>query len=293
MYWDLSLRFNDILSSLNEKERRFLSWVYDFAYDAHLGQKRKSWEDYFIHPLAVSIKLHNKFNDSQLTCAGLLHDTVEDNPEIYIKDIYLNFWFEIWYLVDSVTKNKQKYYWEEFIFERKIDKFLFWWMNNIKCFLLKLADRDDNMKTLANLKDNKQVRMAFETQAIFSPLEEIIWFHTINSIEEWNNNLRNHCNERKLNNYLELKDYLINKTFRNFSNESFDTVYKNTANVSWKITDRDTFITFLKIPNIDDKIDIETIQINENWKFLAIIKFKKWEIIDKDITLEISDTYSF
>jgi (p)ppGpp synthase/HD superfamily hydrolase len=47
-------------------------------------------------------------------------------------------------------------------------------MNNVKCFLLKLADRDDNMKTLTNLKDNKQVRMAFETQAIFSPLEEII-----------------------------------------------------------------------------------------------------------------------
>ena len=197
MYWDLSLRFNDILSSLNEKERAFLLSVYNFAYDAHLGQKRKSGEDYFIHPLAVGISLHDKFWDQQLTCAWLLHDTVEDNPEICIKDIYLNFWFEIWYLVDSVTKNKQKFYWEEFIFERKIDKFLFWWMNNIKCFLLKLADRDDNMKTLTNLKDNKQVRMAFETQAIFSPLEIIIWFHSIKSIEEWNNNLKNHCIERK------------------------------------------------------------------------------------------------
>jgi GTP pyrophosphokinase len=46
---------------LNEKERAFLSSVYDFAYDAHLGQKRKSGEDYFIHPLAVSITLHEKF----------------------------------------------------------------------------------------------------------------------------------------------------------------------------------------------------------------------------------------
>jgi (p)ppGpp synthase/HD superfamily hydrolase len=47
-------------------------------------------------------------------------------------------------------------------------------MNNVKCFLLKIADRDDNLKTFTNLKDNKQVRMAFETQAIFSPLETII-----------------------------------------------------------------------------------------------------------------------
>jgi (p)ppGpp synthase/HD superfamily hydrolase len=293
MYWDLSLRFSDILSSLNEKERVFLTSVYDFAYAAHLGQKRKSGEDYFIHPLAVSLNLHDKFSDLELTCAWLLHDTVEDNPEIFIKDIYINYWFEIWYLVDSVTKNKQKYYWEEFIFERKIDKFLFWWMKNIKCFLLKLADRDDNMKTLTNLKDNKQVRMAFETQAIFSPLEEIIWFHTINSIEEWYENFKYLCKEKNIDSYLYLKDYLINKTFRNFSNESFDSVYQNTANVTWKITDRETFKMFLKIPNIDDKIDIETIQVNENWQFLAIIKFKKWEIIDNNIKLEIWDTYSF
>jgi GTP pyrophosphokinase len=46
---------------LNKKERDFLSSVYNFAHDAHLGQKRKSGEDYFIHPLAVGISLHDKF----------------------------------------------------------------------------------------------------------------------------------------------------------------------------------------------------------------------------------------
>lgn len=293
MYWELSLQFNQILSTLNKKESDFLTLIYDFAFQAHLGQKRKSWEDYFIHPLAVWINLHNKFWDLQLTWAWLLHDAVEDNSTIDIADIYNKFWFEIWYLVDSVTKNKQKYYWEDFIFERKIDKFLFWGMKNIKCFLLKIADRDDNLKTLTNLKYNKQVRMAFETQAIFSPLENIINFHNIKSIEKWRNNFENHCQKRELNDYLLLKDYLINKTFRNFSNESFDAVYKNTVNVSWKITDRDTFKTFIRIPNINDKIDINTIEINENWQFLAIIRFKKWKIIDNNMKLSIWDTYSF
>ena len=66
-----------------------------FAKKHHHGQKRKTWEDYFIHPLAVWINLHNKFGDYQLTCAGLLHDTVEDNPEIYIKDIQLK-WMIFW-----------------------------------------------------------------------------------------------------------------------------------------------------------------------------------------------------
>jgi (p)ppGpp synthase/HD superfamily hydrolase len=44
-------------------------------------------------------------------------------------------------------------------------------MMDVRCFLLKLADREDNIKTLSILPDDKQVRMAFETQAIFSPLD--------------------------------------------------------------------------------------------------------------------------
>jgi hypothetical protein len=135
------------------------------------------------------------------------------------------------------------------------------------------------------------VRMAFETQAIFSPLEEIIWFHTIKSIEEWNNNLRNHCNERKLNNYLELKDYLINKTFSNFSNTSFDTVYKNTGNVAWKISDKRVLDELLQIPNIDNKIEAISINSWENDNFSYMFRFKKWEVIRSNIKLEIWDTY--
>jgi hypothetical protein len=49
----------------------------------------------------------------------------------------------------------------------------------------------------------------------------------------------------------------------------------------------------MKIKNIDQKVDIETIQINENWNFLAIIKFKKWEIIKQNVELSIWDSYSF
>lgn len=293
MYWDLSKRFEKLLLSVNDKDRKFFQSAYDFAYDAHLWQKRKSWEDYFIHPLAVALRLHDQFWDSELTCAWLLHDTVEDNPEICIKDIYINFWFEIWYIVDAVTKNKQTYYGSNYAFERKIDKFLFWGINNIKCFLLKIADREDNLKTLTNLKDNKQVRMAFETQAIFTPLETIIDAANVISIKQAQKNLDWHLRNKNISWYLELKDYLINKTFRNFSTESFDAVYKNSNNVSWKITNRERFTEFMKIENINEKVDIETIQINENWNFLAIIKFKKWEIMKENLELSIWDSYSF
>lgn len=293
MYWDLSKRFEELKLSVNTKDRKFFQDVYDFSYTAHLGQKRKSWEDYFIHPLAVALDLHDRFWDNELTCAWLLHDTVEDCPTVFIKDIYVNFGFEIWYIVDAVSKNKQTFYWSNYAFDRKIDKFLFGGINNIKCFLLKIADREDNLKTLTNLKDNKQVRMAFETQAIFTPLESMIWADKISSIKTAQKNLDNHLKEKNINGYLELKDYLINKTFRNFSTESFDAVYKNSNNVSWKITNRDQFKELMKINKVDEKINIETIQINENWEFLWIIKFKKWEIMNHSVELSIGDSYSF
>ena len=293
MYWELSKSFEKLLLSLSQKDRKFFQSAYDFAYEAHLGQKRKSWEDYFIHPLAVALKLHNQFWDNELTCAWLLHDTVEDNPQISITEIYKKFWFEIWYIVDAVTKNKQTFYGSSYSFDRKIDKFLFWWVNNIKCFLLKIADRDDNLKTINNLKDNKQVRMAFETQAIFTPLESIIQASTVKSIKQAQKNLNQHLKEKKISWYLELKDYLINKTFRNFSTESFDSVYQNSGNVNWRITNKNVLDELLQIPNIDDKIEMLSIETWRNDNFAFMFRFKKWQVMNNDIKLEIWDTYSF
>jgi hypothetical protein len=135
--------------------------------------------------------------------------------------------------------------------------------------------------------------MAFETQAIFSPLESIIWFHTIDSIEEWNDNLKNYCLEKKIDGYLLLKDYLINKTFRNFSNECFDSIYQNSWKVAWRISDKQVLDDFLQIPNIDDKIETLSIEWWEHNHFSYMFRFKKWEIMNNNIKLEIWDTYSF
>ncbi|MCP4522987.1 MAG: bifunctional (p)ppGpp synthetase/guanosine-3',5'-bis(diphosphate) 3'-pyrophosphohydrolase [Candidatus Gracilibacteria bacterium] len=293
MYGNLSTKFGEILSSLSSSDREVLMEVYTFSHHAHLDQKRKSGEDYFIHPLAVAINLHNKFGDLELTCAGLLHDTVEDNETIHMNEIYNRFGYEVGYLVDSVTKNKQQYYGEDQIYERKIDKFLFGGIKSVKCYLLKLADRDDNMKTIGNLKDFKQVRIAFETQAIFTPLENILDYHNLSSIQEAEDNLKTFCKNNNITDYLELKDKLISSTYQNFSSDSFDSVYQNSNNVTWKITNREILDDFLQIPEIDDKIEMISINYGNISKFSYMFRFKKGEIMKSNIKLQIGDTYSF
>ena len=50
-----------------------------FANKAHKGVKRKTGEDYIVHPLAVTEILVSKcYADTDLICAALLHDVVED-----------------------------------------------------------------------------------------------------------------------------------------------------------------------------------------------------------------------
>ena len=77
--------------------------AYAFAEKAHKGQKRKSGEPYFIHPVAVAEILADWKLDAGTIAAGLLHDTVEDTP-VTLADITREFGAEIAFLVDGVTK---------------------------------------------------------------------------------------------------------------------------------------------------------------------------------------------
>ena len=55
--------------------------VYSTARMAHIGQKRKSGEDYFTHPNEVRNIVNNFYpNDRISQLAALLHDTLEDAP---------------------------------------------------------------------------------------------------------------------------------------------------------------------------------------------------------------------
>ena len=288
-------KFQNILKNIeNLKEKQLLEKAYNFSKKAHKWQKRKSWDEYFIHPLEVAISLWNKFQDLDLIIAWLLHDTVEDNEKIKISEIYKIFWNEVWFLVDSVTKNEDTFFWEDLIFEKKIDKIIFWWFQNIKCFLLKIADREDNLKTLHKLKDNKQVRIAFETQAIFKPLSDIIFEKEKKSISKIKNNFNNFLKKEEIKNYLKLKEFLIKDSFNNFTEWTFDSIYDNPSSVSWVCKDESLFMDLLKKDDFSKNVDLKSLLYTEKWLLEIKFRFTKWEIPNKkELKLETWDVYYF
>ena len=74
-----------------------------YAYEKHFGQKRKSGEDYIIHPLNVAYILAGINADYKTICSALLHDTIED-CDVTKEEIEELFGGEVAYLVESLTK---------------------------------------------------------------------------------------------------------------------------------------------------------------------------------------------
>lgn len=91
---------------LPEAQRRFfLEKAYPFTYFLHNEQYRKSGEPYITHPIAVAEILAKYHVDCDTLCAGLMHDTYEDNPDkISLDEIALYFGPEICSLIDGMTK---------------------------------------------------------------------------------------------------------------------------------------------------------------------------------------------
>ncbi len=144
--------------------------AYEFASQAHQGQKRESGENYIQHPLEVAALVHELGMDTTSIIAALLHDVVEDTP-IEGEEITKRFGSEVALLVDGVTKlsrlafqNKQEQQMEN------LRKMFLAMTQDLRVIIIKLADRLHNMRTLKHLPLDKQKNIARETLEIYAPL---------------------------------------------------------------------------------------------------------------------------
>ncbi|MCF3607712.1 bifunctional (p)ppGpp synthetase/guanosine-3',5'-bis(diphosphate) 3'-pyrophosphohydrolase [Planktothrix agardhii 1033] len=77
--------------------------AFQFAYQLHRGQYRKSGEPYINHPIAVAGLLRYLGGDSAMVAAGFLHDIIEDT-EVTPEELEQHFGAEVRHLVEGVTK---------------------------------------------------------------------------------------------------------------------------------------------------------------------------------------------
>lgn len=145
--------------------------AYDFAYEHHKGQFRKSGEPYVIHVIQVANTLALMHCGPKTIAAGLLHDTVEDCQGVTADTITELFGQEIATLVDAVTKiGAIKFKDEEEYLASNHRKLFIAMAKDIRVILIKLADRLHNMRTLQYMRPEKQKKIARETLSVYAPI---------------------------------------------------------------------------------------------------------------------------
>lgn len=159
-----------LLSYHPDADKALIRRTFEYAYDKHLLQRRKSGEPYIIHPLGVATLVTQLKLDEASICAALLHDVVEDTETTH-HDIIENFGLEIANLVDALTKlDKYKFTSKEQRQAANFCKMLFAMNSDLRCILIKLADRVHNMRTLQHMRPDKQAVIAQETLDIYVPI---------------------------------------------------------------------------------------------------------------------------
>ena len=137
---------------------------------AHDGQKRRSNEDYYIHPFNVAKIIVSLGLDSQSIAAALLHDVVEDT-EATVDDIKAEFGADVALLVDGVTRiNKLNFSTKEQEQAESLRKMLIAMGKDIRVIIIKLADRLHNMRTIDAMPEQKQRDKSVETLEIYAPI---------------------------------------------------------------------------------------------------------------------------
>lgn len=256
----------------------------DFALNAHAWQKRKySWGPFIEHPLSVALLCAKRFDDINLLITGILHDSVEDNEDIDIATIYELFGEEIWFIVDSVTDTTNYFFHDpDHTFNDRIEKFLYGWMIDIRCIILKLHDRENNINTLEWLETSKQIRMSFETQAIYQPLKKL--FNLTNktqSLDICSDLLHHYISANRITTPEEFKETLLNQTFFEFDNDTFNLVYKNSNRIFRKLNNKKVFEKLIESKGFDEKIEVISIQWTNDGTFSVIFKYKWWNVFEE------------
>lgn len=152
--------------------------AFELAREAHAPQKRKTGEPYNFHPIAVAtIAAEELMLGANPVIACFMHDVVEDTPYT-IEDIRDRFGEDVAFLVRVVTKKPT----HDYELSKQLDNYrqlLNSMQYDIRAILVKLADRLHNMRTLASMKPEKQMKIAGETDYFYAPLANRLGLYNI------------------------------------------------------------------------------------------------------------------
>src|ERR671915_151740 len=162
-----------------EGTEELLAEAYNAPHAPQKTQVGKGGEPFVYHPLATADILADLRMDSTTIAAAILHDVLEDT-EINKEELETQFGEELADIVDGVTKLKRLPAGNlEEAQAESLRKMIVAMSRDVRVIIIKLADRLHNMRTLAYLKRETQLRKATETLEIYAPLAHRLGIYSI------------------------------------------------------------------------------------------------------------------
>ena len=163
----------------SEDDKAQMFKAFELAVDAHKEQRRKSGELYIFHPIEVAriCAAEIGLGATSIICA-LLHDVVEDTP-VTVEQITKLFNPKVAMIVDGLTKLDGLYQNVESPQAENFKKVLSTLGQDLRVVLIKMADRLHNMRTLNSMPKHKQLKIAAETDYIYTPLAHRLGLYAI------------------------------------------------------------------------------------------------------------------
>jgi GTP pyrophosphokinase len=160
-------------------DRTRVEEAFVFACEHHAAQRRKSGEDFIVHPVGVARICAGMRLDTETLCAALLHDTVEDTSAS-IDEVRERFGAEVSGIVDGVTKlTGITFHSRDEAQAENYRKMMVAMATDVRVILIKLADRLHNMRTIEAMPKQKQIDKAKETLEIYAPIAHRLGIHAI------------------------------------------------------------------------------------------------------------------
>ena len=180
---DIVKRYRKLLRkakpALKDNDAKIIKKAFNVSMEAHVDMRRKSGEPYIYHPLAVAqICVEEIGLGTTSIVSALLHDVVEDT-DTTINDIEKDFGRKVAKIIDGLTKISGVFEYGSSEQAENFRKMLLTLSDDVRVILVKLADRLHNMRTLASMPRNKQLKIASETIYLYAPLAHRLGLNAI------------------------------------------------------------------------------------------------------------------
>ncbi len=166
---------------LKPGDAKLIKKAFNVSLEAHRDMRRKSGEPYIYHPLEVALICVEEIGlGTTSIISALLHDVVEDT-DWELEDIEREFGSKVMTIIDGLTKISGVFEYGSSQQAENFRKMLLTLSDDVRVILIKLADRLNNMRTLASMPRHKQLKIASETMYLYAPLAHRLGLYSIKS----------------------------------------------------------------------------------------------------------------